>query len=131
MAVVKPPPHDRLLSAIKTAVQRLMLNPLVTLDYDIESVSCANYWSGRWASNTRLIATADAEEFVMRKHQGIALLAQLRVPLANERTPKLRLTRLPNPPTCDDEDLAMLMPRLVAEAAKYGWHVDGTNACAT
>lgn len=128
MAVVKPPPHDRLLRAIKTVVQRLILNQLATLDFDIESASCANYWSGRWASSTRLIATADAEEFVMRKHEGTALLASLSGSLGDERTPRLRLTRSPCPPPCDDEDMQMLMSRLISEAAKYGWRVDGTNA---
>ena len=128
MAVVKPPPHDRLVSAIKTVVQRLILNQLATLDFDIESASCANYWSGRWASSTRLIATAEAEEVVMRKHEGIALLASLNRSLGDERTPQLRLTRLPCPPPCDDEDMQMLVSRLVSEAVKYGWRIDGTTA---
>ena len=78
LAVIKPPPHDRLLSAVRHVVQVLSQSTKLTkLVFNLENGLGADYWCDRMTRDRKLISVADADEFVNRKREGIALLKQV------------------------------------------------------
>lgn len=124
MAVIKPPPHDRLLSAIKRSVNMLLGGNIVTLSLDLENGPAADYFTGRYSRDKSLISLAEAEEFVERKYKGIELLSQLSEVLATgQNRPILSLHR-PSRSSFDKKEFRKRLPGLAAEAEKYGWELD-------
>ena len=127
MAVIKPPPHDRLLSAVKNAVHKLLLSNLKTLSLDLENGLEGDYWCGRLANDTKMISIAEAEEFVERKLEGMVLLSQLSNMLVRSfERPVLRLCRTFNEvdASYDMQAFHKRRVKVEAEAEKYGWRVD-------
>lgn len=125
MAVIKPPPHDRLLSAVRHTVIALLGSNLTHLPLDLGNGLDADYWSGRLANDRKLISLAEVEEFVLRKQEGIALLKQLSDKLAatHHARPLLHLRQFSSD-AADYTDFRMRFARVRLEADKYGWRVD-------
>lgn len=125
MAVLKPPPHDRLLAAVQRIAQALLKSNLEALLLDLENGLQGDYWSGRLANDRKMISMAEAEEFVERKLEGIKLLKQVSDMLATTTNrPLLRLCRPFNDVLCDQKEFQKRVDRVRTEAEKYGWLVD-------
>ena len=127
MAVIKPPPHDRLLSAIRHACHTLLDANLVNLSLDLENGLAADYWSSRYTNDKRMISIAEAEEFFERKIKGIELLRQVSEVLATTQTrPVLGLFTPSRSSPPDKKEFRRRLPGLKIEAEKYGWTVHPT-----
>lgn len=127
MAVIKPPPHDRLLSAVRNVVQKLLQSDLKALSVDLENGLEGDYWCGRLANDRKMIPIAEAEEFVERKLEGIVLLQQLsNMLVSSHERPVLRLCRSFNEADAfyDTKASDKRRVKVEAEAQKYGWRVD-------
>ena len=125
MAVIKPPAHDRLLSAIRNITRNLSQANLSTLSFELEDGLTADYWSERVMEERSLITRAEAGEFVERKRRGAALLKELSDKLSAEnKAPLLVLFKCQKSERLNLPEFKRRLPKLVAEAAKYGWSVD-------
>jgi hypothetical protein len=123
MGVIKPPARDRLVSAIQNAVH--LLSPsLRTLVLELQNDIQADYWSGRYVNDKRMVAASEAEEHVYRKAKGVALLKGLSEALAaNNNRPTLRVCRQPKSSN-GAKEFQKQIPAMMVEAKKYGWQVD-------
>ena len=128
MAVIKPPPRDRLLSAIKHSVTKLMeAGSLETMNVDLEHPMASDLWSGRYVNDKRLINVAEAERHVERKAAGVALLMQASEALAAKgNRPVLTLYHFAKPSKSDRNQFRGAFAGLIMEAEKYGWRVHST-----
>ena len=126
MAVIKPPAHDRLLSAIRSSANALTgAANLHSLLLELENGILADYWSNRFVNDKRLLSVLDAEEYVDRKAKGIALLQRASDGLAASRNrPVLSLYHTSNSTRPDKKEFGRRLPGLFVEAEKYGWEVD-------
>ena len=125
MAVLKPPPHDRLLAAVQRIVQTLLNSNLKAFSLELENGLQGDYWSGRLANDRKMISVADADEFVERKLEGIELLKQVSDMLATTANrPLLRLFRPFNDVLPAQKEFRKRLDRVRMEAEKYGWLVD-------
>ncbi|KAF7195186.1 hypothetical protein HII31_03392 [Pseudocercospora fuligena] len=124
MAIVTPPHQDRLLSAIQSSLQALRGN-ITGISFTLEHGMSTDRWTGRYTGDRQLIAIGDAEDYVKRKEEGIALLQDFGKFLAV--TPTLHLHH-PNPSAKiqkhDKAEFRSRYPGVKREAEKYGWQVD-------
>lgn len=124
MAVVKPPPRDRLLSAITHSITKfLAATSLETLAVDLEHPMASDLWCGRYVNDKRLISVAEAERHAERKAAGTAMLkAASDMLAAKSRKPVLTLRHFSKPARTDVNQFRGAMSALVREADKYGWY---------
>ncbi|TKA23084.1 hypothetical protein B0A50_07401 [Salinomyces thailandicus] len=125
LAVLKPPAHDRLLSAIKfcTAVLQARSPLLSTLTLDLEYGRAMDTWTERYQTTRSLITLSDAEEHVTRKARGIEVLRRFSESLAVRPVVRVSTPAGKMSPQAR-EDFAESLERVGREAAKYGWVVD-------
>ncbi|KAH9815697.1 hypothetical protein Tdes44962_MAKER00945 [Teratosphaeria destructans] len=131
-AVMKPPARDRLLAAIRSSVRHLCPNPgpnpstaLAQLTLDLEHGPMADLWAGRCPSETSLITVSQAEEYIARQRHGVELLRTLSRGMTERPSLHVYYTT-GKPHNLEIRGLREHLPALRAEAAKYGWDVDGT-----
>lgn len=125
MAVIKPPPRDRLLSAITHATTKLLAaSSLETLAVDLEHPMASDLWSGRYVNDKRLISVAEAGRHVERKTAGVAMLKQASDMLtATGNKPTLTLRHFSKASRSDINQFRSAMSALITEAETYGWRV--------
>ncbi|KAI7163562.1 hypothetical protein KC352_g26493 [Hortaea werneckii] len=124
MTVRTPPAHDRLLSAIKSVTEALshahhLQHLVLGLKYGKET----DIWTERYHTTRSLISVSDAEEFATRREKGTELLHQLSDTIPAR--PKLRVFFTSAYTTRQaKEGFKEELPRMMREAAKYGWAVE-------
>ncbi|GAB1727558.1 hypothetical protein NU195Hw_g4633t1 [Hortaea werneckii] len=124
MTVRTPPAHDRLLSAIKSVTGALshaqnLQHLVLGLEYGRET----DIWTERYHTTRSLISASDAEEFATRRKEGTELLHQLSETIPAR--PKLRVfDTSANTTRPAKEGFKEELPRIMREAAKYGWVVE-------
>lgn len=125
MAVIKPAPRDRLLSAIKHSVAKLnAAASLESLALDLEHPMASDLWSGRYVNDKRLISVAEAERHFERKATGVALLKQASDALtAKGSKPMLTLHHFSKASRTDVNQSRGALAAVMAKAEKYGWGV--------
>lgn len=123
MAIVKPPPSDRLLSAVQSCVKMFLdSHTFATLALDLEHGPVTDHWSGRITDRAKLISVADAENAVLRKQKGMDLLRRLSQALPD--TPVLTVHHLTRVTVPDTRDFRKRLASVHKEADKYNWKVD-------
>ena len=127
LALIQPPAHDRLLSAIQHSAHALTnADSLISLSLDLENGMIADYWSGRYVNEKRLINMSEAEEYVERKTKGIAALKALSDQLVSKHnhSPFMTLHHASSTITPDLKEFRQRLASLDMEAEKYGWRID-------
>lgn len=123
LAVIKPPAHDRLLSAIESSVQALCTaGKLKSLTFEIEHGRMTDLWINRCHNHDALISVSDAEEYVSRKQKGLDLLKQISEILRHR--PTLSVYTVSRPTDVETRAARDRYLAVVGEAKKYGWKVD-------
>lgn len=126
LGVVQLTGRDRLLSAVRSCVQALSkAGGLENLTLELEHGMNTDRWTGTYSNNRQLISTADAEEHVTRKQEGIELLRK-----ACQILPQRPTLSLHHPSATTKiapyhvSEFRARLPNVVQEAKKYGWQVD-------
>ena len=121
--VIKPPAHDRLLSAVTYVTNTLIKSDIFeSLTLDLENTPVADQWSGRLINDKRLVSVFDVEEFVERKRKGFVLLKQLSEALVTKGKSR-PVVQLCNPVPHVKEQLGRRRGKVNWEAEKHGWVV--------
>lgn len=126
MATIKPPAHDRLLSAVQYATEALLKADTVeSLSLELVNGLTAEQWSGAYINDKRLISVSEAEEYVERKRKGVSEIKKLSEVLATMKNrPMLSVHHPSRSRAPDKKDFRKRMGGLIAEAENYGWQVD-------
>lgn len=120
MAIIKPAARDRLISAIKNAVELLSPN-IKTLAFELADANQVDHWTGRYVNDKRMMLASNAEEHVHRKESGIKMLGAMSKDFPAKKRPILSIC---NPlKTNGRNEFQKQLPGVKKEATKYGWHV--------
>ncbi|CAK4023415.1 Hypothetical predicted protein [Lecanosticta acicola] len=126
LGVLKPVGRDRLLGAIRSSVHSLMkAGQLETLSINIENGTTLDRWTGRSRDDKQLLNVSDAEEHVIRKQEGTALVKKLSDCL--RPPPVLSIYQPSAKSKIAKHDVSLFRARLatvIREAEKYGWKVN-------
>lgn len=123
LAVIKPPAHDRLLSAIDYSVNTLLeAGKLTSLVFDLENSGALDHWTGQYNDTRKLFTLANAEERIMRELRGVQLLKLSSDAMASKPTLSLHHPSRPTRP--DVSAFRRKLVPIMREAEKYGWQLD-------
>lgn len=127
LAIIKPPPADRLLAAIFTCVDILTESgALQSLDILLPYPEHVKCWIAKHSVVHRtLVSFSETEAIAERKAQGIAMLRHLSESLGSQNKPTVTI-RSAGPIMRNTLTVfrATFLTHIIREADRYGWGVD-------